>query len=166
MVSSVSITSCSASDLSCLCSNPNYVSLAVHCISTSCSASDATDAYNYATYACSTVGVTVPDVSTVLAEPAPGSAPAPAPAPAEAPAEAPAAAPASAPAPAPSSAPAPASAPAASPPAAPASAPAPATTSTVTFQGSGATSNTVVMGKVSIVAIAIGVAGIVGAGML
>src|SRR5271154_4325746 len=102
MVSSVSVTSCSAADLSCLCNNSKYVSVAVHCIHDSCSAADAQNAYEYATYACSTVGVTVPNVNTVLNSAPPSPAPAPAPAAAPAPAS-------KAPAPA-SKAPAPASA--------------------------------------------------------
>lgn len=137
MVSSVSVTTCSASDLSCLCTNSVYISTAVKCINKSCDATDAQNSYAYASYACSTVGVTVPSVASVL-----GSGP-PAPAP---------------PPPAPPAAP---KAPAPAAPAAPAPAPA---ASVVTFQG--AASHAAGMEKGFLTVFALGVAGIIGAGML
>src|SRR5271156_4938180 len=79
MVSSVSVTSCSASDLQCLCTNSDYINVAVHCIAASCDSTDASDAFAYATYACSTVGVTVPSVDSIL-DPSTSAAAAPPPA--------------------------------------------------------------------------------------
>jgi hypothetical protein len=66
MVSSVSVTSCAASDLACLCTNSAYIDKAIHCIDSSCSPSDAQNSYAYATFACKSAGVIVPSVDSVL----------------------------------------------------------------------------------------------------
>src|ERR1700736_3515147 len=93
MVGAVSITSCSANDLACLCTSSAYIKKAVTCIHDTCSPTDATNSYNYATFACNSAGVQVPSVESVLngsSSPAPAPAPAPAttPAPPPAPAQA------------------------------------------------------------------------------
>jgi len=182
------VTSCSASDFQCLCTNSAFIDLAVHCIADTCSSSDAQNAYTYCEYACSSVGVTVPSVDSVLSTPdtyksgtnssPPPAPPAPAPAPEAAPTSADPPAPAqsssthtpadsaSPPAPAPaaasdSSSHAPAPAPASGSPAAYGT---PTTSPMVTFQGSSANAVGVQRGLIS--AAALGVVAIVGAGFL
>lgn len=66
MVSAVSVTSCSTTDLKCLCTNSAYISKAIHCIDSTCSPADAQNSYQYATFACANAGVTVPSVESVL----------------------------------------------------------------------------------------------------
>jgi CFEM domain len=66
MVSSVTVTSCSTTDLACLCTNSAYINKAIHCINSSCDATDASNSYAYATFACKNAGVTVPSVDSVL----------------------------------------------------------------------------------------------------
>lgn len=66
MVQAVSVTSCSTTDLKCLCTNPAYIDKAIHCIDSTCSPTDAKNAYDYATFACANAGVTVPSVDSVL----------------------------------------------------------------------------------------------------
>src|SRR5579859_120874 len=66
MIDAVGITSCSSTDLPCLCTNDAYISKAIHCIAASCSAADAQSSYDYATFACKSAGVTVPSVESVL----------------------------------------------------------------------------------------------------
>lgn len=66
MVQAVSVTTCSTTDLACLCTNSAYISKAIHCIASTCSATDAQNSYQYATFACANAGVTVPSVESVL----------------------------------------------------------------------------------------------------
>ena len=66
MISSVSVTSCSASDLTCLCTNDDYIKTVIPCIDTSCDANDAQNAFAYAEDACRVVDVTIPKVCKVL----------------------------------------------------------------------------------------------------
>lgn len=66
MVQAVSVTSCSTTDLKCLCTNTAYIDKAIHCIDSTCSPADAANAYKYATFACANAGVTVPSVDSVL----------------------------------------------------------------------------------------------------
>src|SRR5579859_2440666 len=66
MVQAVSVTSCSTTDLKCLCTNSAYIDKAIHCIDSTCSPADAANAYKYATFACANAGVTVPSVDSVL----------------------------------------------------------------------------------------------------
>jgi len=144
MVEAVSVTSCSASDLQCLCTNSAYISKAVNCIAEQCDSTDAQNSYAYATYACNSAGVQVPSVASVLSS----SAPAPAPAPAAATAP-----------PSESS-----SAPEASTPAASTAEATPSTSATavVTFQGSSASR----VEKGMLAAVVFGVVAIFGARML
>lgn len=78
MVGAVSVTSCSATDLSCLCVNDAYIHKAITCINSSCSPSDAQKAYSYAAFACKQQGVTVPSVDSVLGTSSSSAAPSPA----------------------------------------------------------------------------------------
>ena len=66
IVNSVAVTTCAASDFVCLCTNSAFINKAINCINTGCDASDAANAYAYATFACQSVGVTVPSVDSVL----------------------------------------------------------------------------------------------------
>src|SRR5579862_9519588 len=66
MVQAVSVTSCSTTDLKCLCTNSAYIDKAIHCIDSTCSPTDAKNSYDYATFACANAGVTVPSVDSVL----------------------------------------------------------------------------------------------------
>ena len=61
MFSAASATiTCSASDLSCLCTNADYVDQATQCLQEGCSSADAKKAMEYLEYGCSQVGVTIP----------------------------------------------------------------------------------------------------------